>query len=777
MTPIRKWTWIATLSGRAFRTWRHSRPVLARLVLVAMGVCVLVARQAAQPHSLELVSRQSAADGGARGNGDSVEPSLSFDGNQVAFTSGATNLIPGGGLDANLALDVFMLDRTTGSLELVSRQTLADGGAQANSASFTPAISRDGRHIAFTSAATNLIPGGGPDVNGIRWDIFVFDRATQNVELVSRQAAASGGAQADFDSFNPTISGDGNYVAFASMARNLGGAEPDGLAEDIFVLDRQTGDLDWICRQGLAEGGAAANDNCSQPSISADGRYVAFSSRATNLIPGAPGGAPDANGNHDDVFVFDRTTRQLVLISRQDIGDGGSQAGPGGSKEPAISGDGRYVAFTSRASNLAPGGGIDVNGVEDVFVYDRSTQRLELVSREDVGDGGAQGNDASVEAVISDDGRFVAFKSFATNLIPGNLFDATGPTTDVFLFDRSNATLQLVSRRAPADGGQQANNRNQHPALSGDGHSVAFASDANNLTPSLPDVNFSSDVFVTDFEDDEEIVADAGPDQLLECTNELTPVQLNGSGSQPPVGLSYTWTNAFGTASGVGPLVSLPVGVHAITLTVEDGNGRSASDVVSVHVRDTTAPTIVLDPEVRLTATSIAGAAHTVTPNVTDACDPATQVVVNPDLSMFPPGETTVTVTATDEAGNAAQATQRVIVTFACTGFEEPVENPPAVNTGTAGRTYPLKWQCFNGQGGVLADLSIVESLEFTQVSCAGNGASAIPMEADDAGQSGLRLSGDRFVFGWTTPRAAGCYRFVLGLSDGTKMTAVFELF
>lgn len=764
------------MSGRAFRTRFRRRLVRARLALGLMGVCVLVANQAAQQPSLELVSRQHVADGGARGNGPSVRPSVSFDGSQIAFDSGATNLIPGGGIDANGALDVFVRDRTTGSLELVSRQNLADGGGLANSASFTAAISRDGRHVAFTSAATNLIPGGGPDVNGIRWDIFVFDRATQGLELVSRQAVAAGGAQADFDSENPVISGDGNFIAFQSLARNLGGAEPDGLFTDIFVLDRTTGSLDWICRQGMAEGGAAANNSCLNPSISADGRFVAFNSRATNLIPGAPGGAPDANGAFDDVFVFDRMTRQLELISRQDVNDGGNQATSGVSTEPAISGDGRYVAFSSRATNLIPGGGVDVNAPqEDVFVYDRVTQSLELVSREDAADGGAQGNGASVEAVISDDGRFVAFKSFSTNLIPGNLPDGGGPTPDVFLFDRSNATLQLVSRRAPVDGGQQANNLSQHPALSGDGRSVAFASDANNLTPALPDLNFSSDVFVTDFEDDE-IVADAGPDQLLECTNPLTPVQLDGSGSQPPVGLSYTWTNAFGTASGVSPLVSLPVGFHAITLTVENGNGRSASDGLTVDVRDTTAPTIALDPEIHLTATSVAGAAHTVTPNVTDACDPATQVVLNPALSLFPPGETTVTVTATDAAGNTAQATQKVIVTFACAGFEEPVENPPAVNTGRAGRTYPLKWQCFDAQGGVLTDLSIVASLQFTQVSCAGNGTSANPMEADDAGQSGLRVSGDRFVFGWKTPQAAGCYRFVVGLTDGTKMTAAFEL-
>ncbi len=389
---------------------------------------------------LELISRRDVADGGAQGNGPSEWPAISADGRYVAFSSGATNLIPGGGADANFGTDVFLLDRDTGALELISRQDIADGGAQANDRSERPLLSADGRYVTFLSYATNLIPGGGTDVNGSQPDVFLFDRDTGGLELISRQDAADGGAQGDGFSSNPSISADGRYVSFASGSTNLipgGGTDANGTENDVFLFDRNTGGLELISRQDIADGGAQGNASSSSSALSADGRFVAFNSSATNLIPG---GGTDVNGDAWDVFLFDRDTGALELISRQDIADGGAQ-GQGGTLGSfvtvgtGISADGRFVAFESSMNNLIPGGGPDANGLEfDAFLFDRETERLRLVGRQDAADGGAQGERGTEYPSLSADGRYVVFQSMSTNLIPGGGTDVNGLAYDVFAF-------------------------------------------------------------------------------------------------------------------------------------------------------------------------------------------------------------------------------------------------------------------------------------------------------------------------------------------------------
>jgi outer membrane protein assembly factor BamB/pimeloyl-ACP methyl ester carboxylesterase len=345
--------------------------------------------------------RVSVASDGSEGNNSSSSPSISADGRYVAFSSAASNLVPG---DTNGVPDVFVHDRTTGQ---TTRVSVASDGSEGNSSSSSPSISADGRYVAFSSAASNLVPG---DTNYVT-DIFVHDRTTGQTTRVS---VTSGGRQANYESSNPFISADGRYVTFYSDASNLV-PEDTNETPDIFVHDRTT---EETTRVSVASDGSQANDLgyypfTVYPSISSDGRYVVFSSEASNLVPG------DTNGQ-GDIFVHDRATGQTTRIS---VASDGSQANNGSDSPLSISSDGRYVAFGSYASNLVPG---DTNNGTDVFVHDRMTGKTTRVS---VASDGAEANDQSYYPSISADGRYVTFTSAASNLVSGD----TNGAWDIFV--------------------------------------------------------------------------------------------------------------------------------------------------------------------------------------------------------------------------------------------------------------------------------------------------------------------------------------------------------
>ena len=342
--------------------------------------------------------RISVARSGAQGNGISFRPTITADGNLVAFESEASNLVAG---DTNGAPDVFLRDRATGSTFRVS---VGPGGVQGNGGSHLPVASRGGRFVAFASDASNLVPN---DTNGTS-DIFVRDRVAGTTR---RASVRNGGGQANGYSFDPTISEDGRFVAFFSFASNLVPGDTNGTG-DAFVHDRLTGTTQ---RVSVATGGAQANGTSFRPSLSANGRLVAFFSFASNLVPG------DTNGAQD-VFVRDR---QAGTTERMSVSSSGLQ-GNGDSDSPKLSADGRFVALRSSASNLVLG---DTNGVDDVFVRDRQAGTTERVS---IRSNGAQGNDHSTDMAISSGGRFIAFQSAASNLVPGD----TNGGWDVFLRDR-----------------------------------------------------------------------------------------------------------------------------------------------------------------------------------------------------------------------------------------------------------------------------------------------------------------------------------------------------
>ncbi len=281
------------------------------------------------------------------------------------------------------------------------------------------------------------------------------EAAKDETELISVQPPAAGGAGADGVSFDPVLSADGRYVAFESNADNLSSEDNDAF-RDAFLRDTLTDAITLISRQSAAEGGTGGNEVSEVHAISANGRYVAFTSGADNLSTG------DDNA-HVNVFVRDTVTATSILVSRQSAADGGD-GGDGQSAFGSMSADGRYVAFESSASNLAAD---DDNGERDIFVRDLQTNATALVSRRSALSGNGPANDSSSGAAMSADGHYVAFESSADNL--STIDDNT--VFNVFVRDLETGSVRMVSRRSAGgpDGGDGGNGDSRRPALSATG--------------------------------------------------------------------------------------------------------------------------------------------------------------------------------------------------------------------------------------------------------------------------------------------------------------------
>jgi hypothetical protein len=411
------------------------------------------------------MTRVSVASDGAEGNGRSYDSSaLSKDGRFVAFRSAATNLVIP---DTNGVDDIFVHDQQTGQ---TTRVSVDSNGNQGNGGSFRPALSADGNFVAFDSVATNLFSG---DTNNAS-DVFLYDVPNRQTTRVS---VGLSGVPGNSASFSPSISENGNYVAFLSYATNLVSGDTNN-AGDIFVRDRQMGQT---TRVSVDSNGNQANDDSYDLALSANGLVVAFYSVATNLVSGDTNtcGSFTAPGSCSDVFVRDLVTKKTTRVS---VASDGAQAN-GGSYSSALSQYGDFVAFESDATNLVSD---DTNNVGDIFVHDRQTGRTERVS---VDSRGNQANSVSYDPSISADGRFVAFHSLASNLVEGD----TNNTEDVFVHDRKTGQTTRVS---VASDGAQANGGSSDLSLSADGRAVAFYSNATNLVSG--DTNGTDDIFVAD---------------------------------------------------------------------------------------------------------------------------------------------------------------------------------------------------------------------------------------------------------------------------------------
>lgn len=395
-------------------------------------------------------SSNNQATGGA-----STNPSVTADGRYVAFESAASNLVTGG----TTTNDIYKKDTSANTITLVSADT---SGSAADGASSNAAISADdGRYIAFQSTATDLITGGNATS-----DIYRRDTTGNTTILISADTA---GGAADGASSNPSITANGRYVAFQSTATDLitGG----NATSDIYKRDATNNTTTLASTDSSSTAGNGASSN---PVISADdGRYIAFESAATNLV------ANDTNAT-TDVFLKDTTTNQTTRVS---TADSGTQAtgGAAGSTNASISANGRYIAFQSDQTNLVSN---DTNGNTDVFVKDTQTNKTTRVSTNSSGTQSSGGN--STKPVISPDGRFVAFTSAATDLVTGD----TNAVADIFVKDTQSGGITRLSTDIS---GTQANGASDNAATASNGKYVAFDSAATNLVTG--DTNSLTDVF------------------------------------------------------------------------------------------------------------------------------------------------------------------------------------------------------------------------------------------------------------------------------------------
>ncbi len=350
-----------------------------------------------------------------------------------------------------------------GHLPHIGRVSTAADGSQADGDSDAPVVSAGGRHLAFTSRATNLVPG----VRDGRYHLYVKDIRTGATDLVD---AASDGTPADGESYGNSISGDGRYVAFASRATNLAPGRHNTLGPDVYVRDRWTGRTEILTENRKQEPASS-----SAPSISADGRYVAFDSSRRDLVP------YDTN-DVEDVFVHDRRSGTTARISVRP--DGSQSTGP--SYRPVISADGSRVVFQS--IGLGP---IDWANPQrprnyGLYAYDMRTRRIQAAARTYEG--------AAVEVLsragVSPDGRHVFFSSNSAKVVRGD----TNDLADTFAVDLHNGTTQRLSL---APDGTQANGPSFSGAvMSADGRHAFFASAASNLVAG--DTNQELDLFAHD---------------------------------------------------------------------------------------------------------------------------------------------------------------------------------------------------------------------------------------------------------------------------------------
>jgi Tol biopolymer transport system component len=508
--------------------------------------------------------------------GESVAGDLSADGRWVAFESRASHLVEGQ-VDTNGKTDVFLYDRTARRTILVSRSASAPAGNVAgNGSSIRPALSADGRYVSFLSQATDLAPGSAARADF--YNLYVFDRIAGAVQFVAHASYPESSITEHTDA-EQRISADGNWVAFTSRGDDLVPGQHQNVPTlNVFLWSRETGGLALITRSSLYAELWTAYGASRSPAISADGRFVAFRSTATDLIPGQTSHLDSPSDTPENIFLYDRGRGGLSLVSH---GPEAATAGASVITPPSISADGRFVVFESRRGDLDP----STDGVyQSLYLYDRTlgTNRwLSLASGTPVlsADGrtvafvasgetvpgssepqyylydlttgtsilaspsrlpghlGSSGNRYFFTPALSAGGRYLAFSSEARDLIPGQIEGPLRFNQDLFLFDRVSGNTALISRSPTS--ALTATGSAWGPLMSADGRRVAFTSD---VSLAAGDLNQRSDAYLFDLE----ASTPGGPVTLPPCTLFDGPAQRSNVRKV----LAVTGTGSCGVPSG-----------------------------------------------------------------------------------------------------------------------------------------------------------------------------------------------------------------------------------
>ena len=403
--------------------------------------------------------RVSLGMGGVQGNGTSYFDDISGDGRWVVFESSAGNLVAGNPRREN---DIYLRDRQLGTTILISVHKLK---GRSIAGSHSARMARGSRYVAFDSGAYDLVDG---DTNQ-RDDVFVRDRLANRTILVSQ---GLGGKPADAQSYLEAFSPTGRFVVFNSYAGNL---TTDAPAEyqQIYVRDLVTG---RTTRESVNNQGAASDNTNYEAAVNLNGRYVAFVSSARNLVPA------DTN-RKDDVFLRDRALKRIEVVS---VGLNGKSSN-GYSRLPAISDDGRYVAFTSNATDIVPQ---QTGGDDNAYLRDRASGTTRQIG---LAPGGGQPDGDTQVVDISADGRYVLLVSNASNLVPND----TNGTQDLFVWDtstNSSTRVDLSAANQQVDTGNYVIAHSYGAGISADGTTVGFEGFGSHYVPG--DTNDYWDVFV-----------------------------------------------------------------------------------------------------------------------------------------------------------------------------------------------------------------------------------------------------------------------------------------
>jgi len=551
--------------------------------------------------------------------GTSNQPSISHDGQYVTFTSNSGALV---GDSSNLQ-HIYVKNLSNNSIQ---RASIASDGTKADSISFSPKISGDGKFIVYYSYAKNLV---GNDNNNVT-DIYRYDVKNKTTKLVSSN---SNGLIANAESSDAATNIDGRYIAFSSLANNLVSNNTYN-KRNVFVKDMQTGNIDII---SINSNGTVGDGDSFLPAISGDGRFVVFSSIANNLDNYA------AN-NQYDIYLHDR---QNKTTERIDFSYNGGLSN-GHSGQVSISNDGNVIAYISLSTNIVKN---DNNGNIDVFLYDRLNNKTTRISST-LG----EPNGPSFYPQVSGNGRFISLYSGATNLVSSD----TNDRDDLFVYDRILGTITLAS--LDNNGNQISNNIGNTISINYDGiYNVFTTSDS----LSSQDTNNQIDVYLRRINPppNSKPVANVATIPSQVCVNGGSTVTLDASGSSDIDNdeLTYTWSGNFGTVTGEIVNVFLGPGQHDINLTVTDSKGDQNNQSFSVNITDSTAPTITAVSTATLEATSINGALYTLNYSAADNCQIAS-ISEAPTLTTYPLGSTDVTITVRDSLGNTATDQTRVTV-------------------------------------------------------------------------------------------------------------------